>query len=330
MFCTEAAAIAAGLAPPRARAKAPAGGDACTASSVPGAATVAAAAGSLAAPPARAATTAPGTPGPARAAHGAVASTGATSHSPTPTGCGVLDPLHKPSTAVLVTSLFSAQRDGPGWPLGRQEPVAVDRPHTGEHAYAFVNVFFDYRGRPLNLLSRHDGKRVLCTEQQRAHTFAVQLSRARAYHSNLTQTWHPEIPFARDTGEQICVEGIFLAWVAVRRTAPPQELDNHVIYHRLAHHDIKWCGILINPPVAFHPGPPPIARDDDDDPPNDPDPEPPGPGWYERARYTPTEFGTGGGRQFLLPHWEIRNPWWAGVGTGEAPTKDIWVSSIIT
>ena len=78
----------------------------------------------------------------------------------------------------------------------------------------------------------------------------------------------------RDTGEQLREQGIFLSWIPVLRTDPPQILEGYEIYHRLARHNIEWCGVLANPPFAFHPGPSPVTYGDED-PPNDPDPEPP-------------------------------------------------------
>ena len=72
-----------------------------------------------------------------------------------------------------------------------------------------------------------------------------------------------------------------------------------MVYHRLAHHNIEWCGILLDPPAAFHPGPAPVAPSDDNSP-NDPDPEHPGPGWYERAQYTRTDFGPRGAGNYLF------------------------------
>ena len=59
---------------------------------------------------------------------------------------------------------------------------------------------------------------------------------------------------------------IFLSWIPVRRTVPSQELEGHQIYHRLAHHGIKWYGILLDPPAAFHPGPAPVTYSNKDPP----------------------------------------------------------------
>ena len=74
-------------------------------------------------------------------------------------------------------------------------------------------------------------------------------------------------------------------------------MDYH-IYHQLVHHDIEWCSILLDPSAVFHPGPVPVTHGDEE-PPNDPDPEPPGPGWYERAQYTRTDFGSGGAGDYM-------------------------------
>ena len=98
------------------------------------------------------------------------------------------------------------------------------------------------------------------------------------------------IPFVRIAGEQLRERNIYVSWIPVRRTVPPQELEDHQICHRFVHHDIEWCDILLDPPAAFHPRPA-LVTYSDEDPPNDPGPEPPGPGWYERAQYTRTDFG---------------------------------------
>ena len=149
-------------------------------------------------------------------------------------------------------------------PGGQQGATIIDRAHTSEHDYEFVNFLHDYSERPLDLPSWHDEDRPSCTGKRHAHIFALQLSRARSFHSGQAQTGHAEIPFAPNTGEQIREGDIYLSCIPVRRTEPPQELEDYVVYHRLAHHGIEWCGILLDPPVTFHPGPAPVAPSDDD------------------------------------------------------------------
>ena len=84
-----------------------------------------------------------------------------------------------------------------------------------------MNFLIGYSEGPLDLPSRHDDDRAPCTSKRRAYICALQLSLARAYHSGLVQTWHPEISFSPNTGEQIRKKDIFLSWIPVRRTEQP-------------------------------------------------------------------------------------------------------------
>ena len=176
--------------------------------------------------------------------------------------------------------------------------ATVGQPRPGEHSYKFVNFLHEYSERLLGLPSQLDEDRPRYTVKRRALVFALQLSRDRSFHSGLVLTWHAAIPFMQSTGEQLREGNTYLSWIPVSRNEPPQELVDYEICHWLVHHDVEWCGILLDPPAAFHPGRAPVTHSDEN-PPNDPDPEPSGPGWYERAQYTRTDFGPRGAGDYM-------------------------------
>ena len=172
-FCTKDAADFTGLTPPHTEA---------TTTQLDGGHPSAAATAVVAA--------APGESGPGVVARGAAAAAVAGPPSAY-AGGGVLVPTHRPPMAVPATRLFPALGSVPG---GQQGGTIVDRARNSEHDYEFVNFLHDYSERSIDLPSRNDKDRPSCTGKRRAHIFALQLSRARAFHSGQAQNWHAEIP----------------------------------------------------------------------------------------------------------------------------------------
>ena len=123
-------------------------------------------------------------------------------------GCA-LAPTHGPLAAVPP-------------PQGRRVGAATaGRPRPHEDGYNFVVFLYKYSKRPIDLPSWLDEDRPGLPVKQCAHHFALQLSRARAFHSGLMSTWNATIPFVRSTGEQLRERNIYLSWISVHRTEPP-------------------------------------------------------------------------------------------------------------